>query len=77
MHLFRTFAALTLTALALSCTQTAQQNDPSDSVTATGDGDGTMIVGDGDTAPDDPVVVNPDARLGRLARRRGWRIERW
>lgn len=26
---------------------------------------------------DRPVVVNPDARLGRLARRRGWPIERW
>ena len=25
----------------------------------------------------EPVVVNPDARLRRLARRRGWRIERW
>lgn len=24
-----------------------------------------------------PVVVNPDARLRRVARRRGWRIERW
>jgi len=25
----------------------------------------------------EPVVVNPDARLRRLARRRGWRVERW
>ncbi len=25
----------------------------------------------------EPVAVNPDARLGRVARRRGWRIERW
>ncbi|HHH30409.1 MAG TPA: HAD-IB family hydrolase [Polyangiaceae bacterium] len=25
----------------------------------------------------EPVVVNPDARLRRVARRRGWRIERW
>jgi HAD superfamily hydrolase (TIGR01490 family) len=25
----------------------------------------------------EPVVINPDARLGRLARRRGWRIEKW
>lgn len=24
-----------------------------------------------------PVVVNPDFRLARVARRRGWRIERW
>jgi HAD superfamily hydrolase (TIGR01490 family) len=24
-----------------------------------------------------PVVVNPDARLYRVARRRGWKIERW
>jgi HAD superfamily hydrolase (TIGR01490 family) len=24
-----------------------------------------------------PVAVNPDVRLARLARRRGWRIERW
>jgi HAD superfamily hydrolase (TIGR01490 family) len=24
-----------------------------------------------------PVVVNPDARLHRAARRRGWKIERW
>jgi HAD superfamily hydrolase (TIGR01490 family) len=24
-----------------------------------------------------PVAVNPDMRLARLARRRGWRIERW
>jgi len=25
----------------------------------------------------EPVVVNPDLRLHRLAKRRGWRIERW
>ena len=25
----------------------------------------------------EPVAVNPDPRLGRIARRRGWRIERW
>lgn len=25
----------------------------------------------------DPIIVNPDFRLARLARRRGWRIERW
>jgi len=25
----------------------------------------------------DPVVVNPDPRLRRVAKRRGWRIERW
>ncbi len=25
----------------------------------------------------EPVCVNPDARLRRLARRRGWRVERW
>lgn len=25
----------------------------------------------------EPVVVNPDARLRRVARQRGWRIERW
>lgn len=25
----------------------------------------------------EPVVVNPDLRLARHARRRGWRIERW
>ncbi len=25
----------------------------------------------------EPVVVNPDARLARVARRRGWRVERW
>jgi HAD superfamily hydrolase (TIGR01490 family) len=24
-----------------------------------------------------PVIVNPDPRLGRVARRRGWRVERW
>jgi len=24
-----------------------------------------------------PVAVNPDPRLSRLARRRGWRVERW
>jgi HAD superfamily hydrolase (TIGR01490 family) len=24
-----------------------------------------------------PVVVNPDPRLARVARRRGWRVERW
>jgi HAD superfamily hydrolase (TIGR01490 family) len=24
-----------------------------------------------------PVAVNPDLRLARIARRRGWRIERW
>jgi HAD superfamily hydrolase (TIGR01490 family) len=25
----------------------------------------------------EPVAVNPDPRLSRLARRRGWRVERW
>ncbi len=25
----------------------------------------------------EPIVVNPDARLGRVARRRGWRVETW
>jgi HAD superfamily hydrolase (TIGR01490 family) len=25
----------------------------------------------------EPIVVNPDARLARVARKRGWRIERW
>jgi HAD superfamily hydrolase (TIGR01490 family) len=25
----------------------------------------------------EPVAVNPDLRLSRLARRRGWRVERW
>lgn len=25
----------------------------------------------------EPVVVNPDARLRRIAKQRGWRIERW
>ena len=25
----------------------------------------------------EPIVVNPDPRLRRLARRRGWRVERW
>lgn len=25
----------------------------------------------------EPVVVNPDARLARVAKKRGWRIERW
>lgn len=25
----------------------------------------------------EPVVVNPDPRLRRVARRRGWRVERW
>jgi HAD superfamily hydrolase (TIGR01490 family) len=25
----------------------------------------------------DPVIVNPDFRLDRLARKRGWRVERW
>jgi HAD superfamily hydrolase (TIGR01490 family) len=25
----------------------------------------------------EPVIVNPDARLRRVARRRGWSIERW
>jgi phosphoserine phosphatase len=25
----------------------------------------------------EPVAVNPDARLRRLARQRGWRIETW
>jgi HAD superfamily hydrolase (TIGR01490 family) len=25
----------------------------------------------------EPVVVNPDARLRRVARRRGWRLETW
>jgi len=25
----------------------------------------------------EPVVVNPDARLRRLAKQRGWRVERW
>jgi len=24
-----------------------------------------------------PVTVNPDPRLTRIARRRGWRVERW
>lgn len=24
-----------------------------------------------------PVIVNPDFRLARLARRKGWRVERW
>jgi phosphoserine phosphatase len=24
-----------------------------------------------------PIIVNPDARLRRHAKRRGWRIERW
>jgi HAD superfamily hydrolase (TIGR01490 family) len=24
-----------------------------------------------------PVIVNPDPRLRRIARRRGWRVERW
>jgi HAD superfamily hydrolase (TIGR01490 family) len=26
---------------------------------------------------DEPVVVNPDPRLRRIAQKRGWRIERW
>ncbi len=26
---------------------------------------------------DEPIVVNPDARLRRLANQRGWRVERW
>ena len=25
----------------------------------------------------EPIVVNPDARLSREAKRRGWRIETW
>lgn len=25
----------------------------------------------------EPVVVNPDPRLARVARRRGWRVEKW
>jgi HAD superfamily hydrolase (TIGR01490 family) len=25
----------------------------------------------------EPVVVNPDRRLARVAKRRGWRVERW
>ena len=25
----------------------------------------------------EPVVVNPDPRLSRLAKKRGWRVERW
>jgi len=25
----------------------------------------------------EPVVVNPDPRLARIARQRGWRVERW
>ena len=25
----------------------------------------------------EPVAVNPDARLRRIARQRGWRVERW
>jgi HAD superfamily hydrolase (TIGR01490 family) len=25
----------------------------------------------------EPVVVNPDSRLARVARQRGWRVERW
>jgi HAD superfamily hydrolase (TIGR01490 family) len=25
----------------------------------------------------EPVVVNPDPLLGRIAKRRGWRVERW
>ena len=25
----------------------------------------------------EPVVVNPDPRLRRIAKKRGWRIERW
>jgi len=25
----------------------------------------------------EPVIVNPDPRLGRLAKKRGWRIETW
>jgi HAD superfamily hydrolase (TIGR01490 family) len=25
----------------------------------------------------EPVAVNPDPRLGRLAKKRGWRVERW
>lgn len=25
----------------------------------------------------EPVAVNPDVRLGRVAKKRGWRIERW
>ena len=25
----------------------------------------------------EPVAVNPDPRLRRIAKRRGWRIERW
>ncbi|MEO5728482.1 MAG: haloacid dehalogenase-like hydrolase, partial [Byssovorax sp.] len=25
----------------------------------------------------EPVAINPDPRLRRLAERRGWRIERW
>jgi HAD superfamily hydrolase (TIGR01490 family) len=25
----------------------------------------------------EPVVVNPDARLARVAKKRGWRVERW
>jgi HAD superfamily hydrolase (TIGR01490 family) len=24
-----------------------------------------------------PIIVNPDIRLARVARRRGWRVERW
>ncbi len=29
------------------------------------------------SAVGEPVVVNPDPRLAREARRRGWRVERW
>ena len=25
----------------------------------------------------EPVIVNPDPRLARVARRRGWRVESW
>ena len=24
-----------------------------------------------------PIAVNPDVRLARIARQRGWRVERW
>ena len=25
----------------------------------------------------EPVVINPDMRLARVAKKRGWRVERW
>jgi len=42
-----------------------------------GDGVTSLAVGCPVEAVREPVVINPDPRLDRIAKKRGWRIEAW